>query len=95
MSKVYLFVRVNVKTGKLFDFLPLLEKHAAGIRNEDGCEKLEIFRDKQAVDDICVWEIWRDRAAWDAHMVNDASQAWRPAAAPYVERESITILDAV
>ena len=95
MSKVYLFVEINVKSGKIPEFLGPLQKHAAHMRTEDGLEVLDVFRDTQDANKLCVWEVWRDRASWDAHMENDASKAWRPVAAQYVDSETITIMDPI
>jgi len=95
MSKVYLFVEISVKAGKLDGSLELLNKHAAHIRTEDGCETLELFVDTKVEDRVCVWEVWRDRTSWDSHMVNDASKAWQKTAAEFVNSEKITVMDAI
>ena len=95
MSKVYLFVEIEVKEGKLEGFTSAIKKHAAHIRTEDGCETLELFLDTKTANRICVWEIWRDRASWDVHMVNDASKAWQKTAAELVNSEKITVMDAI
>jgi len=95
MSKVYLFVEIEVKEGKLEGFTSAIKKHAAHIRTEDGCETLELFVDTKVANRVCVWEIWRDRASWDVHMVNDASKAWQKTAAEFVNGEKITVMDAL
>ncbi len=95
MGKVYLFVEIEVKDGKLDGFTSALTKHAAHIRTEDGCETLELFVDTKAANRVCVWEVWRDRASWDVHMVNDASKAWQKTAAEFVNGEKITVMDAI
>ena len=95
MSKVFLFVEIDVKSGQREALLEKLQAHGAGIRNESGCETLEIFKDTQNPDRVCVWEIWSDRPAWDAHMVNDASKAWQKVAPAYVHGEKITVMAAV
>ena len=93
MSKVYLFVEIDVKSGLREAFLEKLLAHGAHIRTEDGCENLEIFKDTASQDRVCVWEIWRDRKSWDAHMVNDASKAWQVVAPAYVHGEKITVME--
>ena len=93
MSKVYLFVEIDVKSGQREAFLEKLLAHGAHIRTEDGCENLEIFKDTVSPDRVCVWEIWRDRPFWDAHMVNDASKAWQEVAPAYVHGEKITVME--
>ena len=95
MSKVYLFVAIDVKPGRCEEFLEKIKIHGAHIRTEDGCETLEIFTDSQDPNQVCVWEIWTNRALWDSHMVNDASAAWQKIASEYVNGEKITVLDSI
>lgn len=95
MQKVFLFVAIEVKAGKFDQFVEALSKHIDVIRGEEGCEFIEIYRDTQRADVVNVWEIWSSRADWDAHMVNDNSQAWRPIASELVEGETITVMDAL
>ena len=90
-TKVLLFVEISVKPGMRDAFLEKLAAHAAGIRREDGCERLDVLLDTGSDDRVCVWEIWTNRAAWDAHMSNAASAAWRPVAAEYVLGEHINV----
>ena len=94
MSKVFLFVEIDVKPGQREAFLEKLKAHGANIRKEPGCEVLEIYKDTLSPDRVCVWEIWSDRPAWDAHMVNEASKAWQAVAPAYVHGEKITVMSA-
>jgi quinol monooxygenase YgiN len=95
MQKVFLFVAIDVKPGKFDQFVEVLSKHIQVIRGEEGCEFIEIYRDTQRTDVVNVWEIWSSRADWDAHMVNDNSQAWRPIAAELVLGETITVMNSL
>jgi len=56
-----------VKPGKFDQFIKLIEKHVAVMRLEDGLIALDLYKDV-ASGNICVWEVWRDRASWDLHM---------------------------
>ncbi len=95
MSKVFLFVAIDVKPGKFDDFVSKLTQHISIIRNETGCEFIEIYRDTQQENVVNVWEIWSDRTSWDAHMVNANSKAWQAVAADLVFGEKITVMDAL
>ncbi len=95
MQKVFLFVAIDVKPGKFDEFVAALSKHISVIRGEQGCEFIEIYRDTQKSDVVNVWEIWSSRADWDAHMVNENSQTWRPVAAELVVGETFTVMDAL
>jgi quinol monooxygenase YgiN len=95
VSKVFLFVAVDVQPGKFDEFVSKLNQHAAVIRTEAGCELLEIYRDTQKENVVNVWEIWTDRPSWDAHMVNENSKKWQSVAPDLVFGETITVMDAL
>lgn len=95
MSKVFLFVAIDVQPGKFDEFVSKLNQHAAVIRTEAGCEFLEIYRDTQKENVVNVWEIWTDRPSWDAHMVNENSKKWQAVASDLVFGETITVMDAL
>lgn len=96
MSKVFLFVDIDVKAGQREAFLEKLNHHASNnVRKEPGCEKLEIYVDTEHPDKVCVWEIWTSRDHFDVHMKCDATMAWRPIAAPLVHGEKITVMASV
>jgi len=95
VSKVYLFVEIDVKPGMRSAFSEHVRKQGAHIRTEDGCEKLEIFFDTKNENRICVWEVWTNRELWDVHMANDASKAWQKVAGEFVNGEKITVMDSI
>ena len=95
MSKVFLFVAIDVQPGKFDEFVSKLNRHASVIRTEAGCEFLEIYRDTQKENVVNVWEIWSDRPSWDAHMVNENSKKWQSIASSLVFGETITVMDAL
>ena len=93
MSKVFLFVAIDVQPGKFDEFVAKLSQHASVIRTEAGCELLEIYRDTQKENVVNVWEVWSDRPSWDAHMVNENSKKWQSIASSLVFGETITVMD--
>ena len=93
MIKVFLFVALDVKSGKYDEFVAALSKHISIIRTEAGCEFIDIYRDIKKKNVVNVWEIWSDRTAWEAHMVNENSKSWQAAASKLVFGESITVMD--
>jgi quinol monooxygenase YgiN len=95
VSKVFLFVAIDVQPGKFDEFVAKLSQHASVIRTEAGCELLEIYRDTQKENVVNVWEIWTDRPSWDAHMVNENSKKWQSVASSLVFGETITVMDAL
>jgi len=95
VSKVFLFVAIDVQPGKFDEFVAKLSEHASVIRTEAGCELLEIYRDTQKENVVNVWEVWSDRPSWDAHMVNENSKKWQSIASSLVFGETITVMDAL
>jgi quinol monooxygenase YgiN len=93
MSKIFLFVDIDVKAGQRVPFLDKLNNHAKTVRSEPGCEKLDIYIDTEHPDKVCVWEIWTSREHFDVHMKCDTTMAWRPVAAPFVNGEKITVMN--
>ena len=93
MSKIFLFVAIDVRPGKYEEFVEGLTKHISVIRTEAGCEFIDIYRDTQKENVVNVWEIWSDRPSWDAHMVNQNSKEWQIVAKDLVFGEMITVMD--
>jgi quinol monooxygenase YgiN len=93
MSKVFLFVDVDIKDGQRAAFLEKLKAHAKKVVNEPGCEALDIYENSENPNSVCIWEVWSTRADWDLHMTCDNTMAWRPVAAPYVNGEVITVMN--
>lgn len=93
MSKVFLFVAIDVKPGKYDEFVAKLSGRISVIHTESGCEFIDIYRDTQKENVVNVWEIWSDRPSWDAHMVNQNSKEWQSVAKDLVFGEMITVMD--
>lgn len=92
MSKVFLFVEIDVKPGQGETFLVEIQKQVEIIRGEEGCESIEVLKNDLHENLIHVWEIWSDKASWDRHMVNDASKTWQVRASEFVAGEKITVM---
>lgn len=95
MSKIHLFVTVEIKTGNFDEFISKLTDHVAIIRTEAGCESIEIFAEDENKKEVHLWEVWSNRAAWDAHMSNANSVAWQSVARDLVNGERIKVLHSI
>lgn len=97
MSKISLFVSVGVAPENFDEFLTALKAHIAIIKNEPGCEFIEIYRENPGENPgestLHLWEVWSDRPSWDDHMNNANSLAWRARMSGIVRSESIKVLD--
>lgn len=86
-------VDIYIIPGKKTAFLDRIRPHLDLVRKEDGCNMLQMFQDIDNENLICIWEVWRDKSAWDAHMVTDHSKSWHKDSSQFVDREEITVLD--
>jgi len=93
MSKIFLHVVIDVRPGKYQEFVALLKNQVEMISTESGCEYIEIFQNPDQADVVHVYETWNTRAAWDAHMANENSAAWKRNASEYVFGETIAVLN--
>ena len=95
MSKVIIFVDVDIKAGMRDGYIKKLRKHAEGVRTEPGCEKLDMFISVEDPNRMYVWEIWSTRKDFDVHLICDATKAWRPVAAPFINGEKIHVMESI
>ena len=95
MSKIHLFVSVDIKADKFEEFVSKLTDHVAKIRKEHGCEAIDIFAEGENKNQVHLWEVWSDRAAWDVHMNNADSAAWQEVARELVNGETIKVLRSI
>lgn len=92
MAKLPLFVTIEVRPGGMSTFLEKITAQIEVIRSEDGCEEINLYRNATDENLVHVWELWRDRSAWDAHMSNEASRQWQLTSSEYVVDEKITLM---
>jgi len=93
VSKITLFVSIEVSPESYIDFLAALKSHIKIVKSEPGCEFIEIFREGSNQSTMHLWEVWSDRSSWDAHMENTNSLEWRARMSPIVRSETIKILN--
>ena len=95
MSKVFIFVDVDIKSGQRDAYIEKLKAHVSGVRNEPGCERLDLYINSEDPDRMYVWEVWSTRKDFETHLTCDATKAWRPIAAPFINGEKIHVMDLI
>lgn len=86
-------VLLHVKPGMMQAFMPLMVKNARTSREaEPGCQMFDVCRDDDAV---FLYEIYDDRAAFDAHLASDHFRAFDAAVAELVESKQVQLFDEV
>ena len=64
-------VDFEIDPSRLEEFLPLMKANAAAsVRDEAGCHLFEVCQDPDAPHHIFLYELYDDRAAFDAHLAS-------------------------
>jgi autoinducer 2-degrading protein len=68
MEHFALWVELDIKPGLLPAFLAAARRNAEGaVRDEPGCHRFDILRDPALANRVCLYEIYTDESAFDAH----------------------------
>lgn len=93
MNNFVLLVEFQVKPESLDRFHELIRINAsASVANEPGCFQFDVVR---AEDDPCrvlLYEVYRDEAAFKAHMDMAHTQTFLGAAKPIITKQTVTRL---
>lgn len=89
-----ILVSFDIVQGGLDAFLPLMRENAeASRREEPGCERFDVLAVPGESGRILLYEIYRDRAAFDAHCASAHFKRFDAATAHLVAAKSVTVLD--
>jgi quinol monooxygenase YgiN len=62
-------VDFKIKPGRMADFRKLIDDNArASVRDEPGCSRFDVCANRKDADRVLLYEIYDDRAAFDAHL---------------------------
>lgn len=65
-------VTFRIKPDRLEAFMPLMLKNARmSLDHEDGCHQFDVATDADRPNEVFLYEIYSDRAAFDAHLKAD------------------------
>ena len=79
---VYVVTHVDVPPPKKDDCIAALKTLIAGSRKEPGSVRFDIFQQGSRPNHFSVVEIWKDQAAYDAHITATHTKAFRDALTP-------------
>lgn len=75
-------VTFTIKPGKRAAFLPLmLENARISLADEPGCRQFDVLTDPARPDEVFLYELYDDRAAFDAHLATPHFLRFRDAVA--------------
>jgi len=64
-----IIVDFEIQPGRLAEFMPLMTGNAAAsLRDEPGCRQFDVCQNPEAPHMIFLYEVYDDRAAFEAHL---------------------------
>lgn len=91
MARFVITVDFVLQTGALDPFLSLIKDNARkSLELEPGCHRFDVLVQKGMPDQILLYEIYVDRAAFDVHLRSAHFAAFNKASAPYVREKKVT-----
>jgi autoinducer 2-degrading protein len=92
MGGYVVLVEFRLKSGSRGDFRPLVDENArTSARMEAGCRCFDVIEPAGDPDAVLLYEIYDDRAAFDAHVASQHYARFDSASAGYVVGKSVTV----
>ncbi len=83
-------VNFEIKTGHMDDFLPRMRANARlSLETEAGCHQFDVLTDPDQPDDVFLYELYTDRAAFDLHLESAHFQAFNSETADMIAAKSV------
>jgi len=96
MSGFVIVVDFRIKPGEMKNFRRLIDENArASVKNEKGCSRFDVCADPKDANRILLYEIYDDRAAFDAHVKTPHFLAFNDASAALVAEKTVSEYDLV
>ncbi|MXU66626.1 putative quinol monooxygenase [Oceanomicrobium pacificus] len=87
-------VRFTLKPGASDAFMPLMRDQARNsLTKEAGCHRFDILWDSGAPEEVFLYELYTDRAAFEHHMSTDHFSAFSAAAPDHVADKQVVTYD--
>jgi quinol monooxygenase YgiN len=89
-------VDFKIKPGQMADFRKLIDDNArASVRDEPGCRRFDVCANRKDADRVLLYEIYDDRAAFDAHLKTKHFAVFNEASAALVADKTVGEYDLV
>ena len=87
-------VTFEIVPGQMNAFLPLMRDNAAAsVREEPGCRQFDVCSDSNQPDAVFLYEVYDNRAAFDAHLQSPHFRSFDAATASMIAHKVITTFD--
>ena len=89
-------VDFKIKPERLAEFMPLMLENARASREtEPGCRRFDVCVDPKEKTSVFLYELYDDRAAFDAHLATAHFKRFDPAVTPMVASKAVRLLSLV
>lgn len=89
-------VDFRIKSGQMAEFRRLIDDNArASVKHEPGCSRFDVCANRKDADRVLLYEIYDDRAAFDAHLKTKHFAVFNDASAPLVADKIVAEYDLV
>ncbi len=93
-AMIAVWVEIEVGEAAVADFLPRMRNQARNsLQLEAGCHRFDICVDPDAPNQVALYEVYDDRAAFDAHLQTDHFKDFDARVADMIVAKSLRILD--
>lgn len=90
MARFVITVDFYLHVGTLEPFLILIKENAhKSLTEEPGCDRFDVLIEKGAPDHIVLYEIYKDRAAFDVHLKSLHFMEFNTASKRYVKDKKV------
>ncbi|QEX24376.1 antibiotic biosynthesis monooxygenase [Hypericibacter adhaerens] len=91
MAGYVIMVAFHLKPGAKASFRRLIDENArTSVREEPGCRQFDVLEPPKEQDRVVLYEIYEDRAAFEAHLKSAHFLAFNEASAPLVAEKIVT-----
>ena len=89
-------VTFQINPESLDAFMPLMLQNAkTSLRDEPGCHQFDVLTDQSKPNAVFLYELYTNRAAFDAHLTSDHFKTFDAAVAPMIAGKDIQTWDKV
>ena len=89
-------VDFRIRPGQMDAFLPIMRDNAAAsVRDEPGCLQFDVCTDPARLDQVFLYEVYTDAAAFDAHLATPHFADFNAASADMIADKTVHSFAAV
>lgn len=95
MTKTAVFVELVTVEDQFDECYRLFLKHAAASREESGCLRFDVTVPDASSNTMMLYELYADRASFDAHSTTERIKQHREAAHPMLAEKRLVVCEVV